>query len=270
MQTEATLYELFLDLHPLILILIVGVPASLLMWLATWLGKRWTAVGDSGGFSDFAAAIIGLLGGAFIFVGAFAVVTSWDNQSQLASSVTSEFQALGAVVEDVQRTNPDPSVHQGIFADFEKYASIVRETELGVGGVNRANPEAELVLVELENQVLDLADEPSLAPLLAQNLYQHIGEVHDARISRLAIHLPNLPVAMNILMGLSAALVLIVVGLTPVGVQHRLKRIFSASAVLISVALIVAVLALQSPSSSASVVTTPATEFLTFIAEVQA
>jgi hypothetical protein len=270
MQVEATPYELFLDLHPLILILIVGVPASLLMWFATWLGKRWTAVGDSEGFSDFAAAIIGLLGGAFIFVGAFAVVTSWDNQSQLASHVTSEFQAMGAVVEDVQRANPNPSIRQAIFANFEKYASIVRETELGLAGVDRANPEAELILADLENQVLDLAEEPSLAPLLAENLYQHIEEVHDARISRLAIHLPNLPAAMNILMGLSAGLMLLVVGLTPVGAQHRLKRIFSGSAVVISVALIVAVLVLQSPSASASVVTTPATEFLTFIKEVQA
>ena len=141
---------------------------------------------------------------------------------------------------------------------------------MGLAGVDRANPEAELILADLENQVLDLAEEPSLAPLLAENLYQHIEEVHDARISRLAIHLPNLPAAMNILMGLSAGLMLLVVGLTPVGAQHRLKRIFSGSAVVISVALIVAVLVLQSPSASASVVTTPATEFLTFITEVQA
>jgi len=270
MQIEATPYELFLDLHPLILILIVGVPASLLMWFATWLGKRWTTVGDSGGFSDFAAAIIGLLGGAFIFVGAFAVVTSWDNQSQLTSHVTTEFQAMEAVVEDVQRANPEPEIHEGIFSDFEKYANIVRETELGTAGIDRANPAAEVILVDLESRVMDVAENPTVAPLLAQNLYRHMEEVRDARVSRLSIHLPNLPAAMNILMGLSAGLMLLTVGLTPVGVLYRLKRIFSTSAVVIAVALIVSVLVLQSPSAGASSTTSPVTEFLRFITEVQA
>jgi hypothetical protein len=270
MQIEATPYEAFLDLHPLLLVLIVGVPATLLMWFGTWLGKRWTRVGDSGGFSDFAAAIIGLLGGAFIFVGAFAVVTSWDNQSQLGSHVTTEFQAMEAVVEDVQRANPGPEIHLGIFADFEKYANIVRDTELGTAGVDRANPAAETILVDLESRVLDVAEGSSVPPLLAQNLYRHMEEVRDARGNRLSIHLPNLPSAMNILMGLSAGLMLLTVGLTPVGVLFRLKRIFSASAVAISVALIVSVLVLQSPSAGASGVTTPVTEFLTFIQEAQA
>jgi hypothetical protein len=40
MTVEATPYEAFLDLHPLVLILIVGVPAALLTYFATWLGKR--------------------------------------------------------------------------------------------------------------------------------------------------------------------------------------------------------------------------------------
>jgi hypothetical protein len=270
MTVAATPYEAFLDLHPLVLVLIVGVPAALLTYFATWLGKRLTAKGDPGGFGDFAAAIIGLLGGAFIFVGAFAVVTSWENQSQLSSHVTSEFQTMTALVEDVKRADTDPSLHMPIFADFETYATMVRDTELGTLGVDRANPEAEAIIVDLETRVMAIADDPAVPPLLAENLYAHIQAVHDARASRLSIHLPNLPAAMNILMALSAALMLLVIGLTPVGVLGRLKSIFAGSAVAITVLLIVSVLVLQSPSDGAAEISKPVGEFLSFIAKTQA
>ena len=269
MTVEATPYEAFLDLHPLVLILIVGVPAALLTYFATWLGKRWTRAGDTGGFSDFAAAIIGLLGGAFIFVGAFAVVTSWENQSQLASHVESEFQAMTALVEDVKRADTDPTIHMPLYADFETYATVVRETELGTLGVDRANPEAEAIIVDLETRVMALADDPAVPPLLAENLYRHVEGVHDARASRLSIHLPNLPAAMNVLMALSAAMMLLVIGLTPVGVLGRLKSIFAGSAVAITVALIVSVLVLQSPSAGAGEISKPVEAFLAFIGKAQ-
>jgi hypothetical protein len=75
---------------------------------------------------------------------------------------------------------------------------------------------------------------------------------------------------MNILMALSAALMLLVIGLTPVGVLGRLKSIFAGSAVAITVLLIVSVLVLQSPSDGAAEISKPVGEFLSFIAKTQA
>jgi len=172
---------------------------------------------------------------------------------------------MTALVEDVNRADTDPAIHQPLYTDFETYANVVRETELGASGVDRANPEAEALMVDLETRVMALADDPVVPPLLAESLYSRVQAVHEARASRLSIHLPNIPVAMNLLMALSAALMLLVIGLTPVGVLGRLKSIFAGSAVAITVLLIVSVLVMQSPSDSAAEISKPVGEFLSFI-----
>ena len=235
-------YEAFVNLPPFVLVVIIAIPACLIMWLGILFSLRRGADSD---FTDFANSALAVVGGAFIFVGAFAVVTSWDTQSRLESSVTSEFTSVTALAEDLGSIPRESS--RTIALALSDYATLVRDTEIGTQGVVASNPEAQKALALIEVDVTATAESPGLTAHQVDNLYAHMEAVKDARKDRLTISVPNLPVTLNVMLGLSAILLLLGIGLYPASRIPWLKYFYGGSTTVVTVAMIVAVLILQSP-----------------------
>jgi len=240
-------YAAFLNLPPIVLVIIVAIPAVIIMWLGILFSLRRGADSD---FTDFANSALAIIGGAFIFVGAFAVVTSWDTQSRLESSVTSEFTSITSLAEDLGGIPRESS--KTIALSLVDYATLVKDTEIGSQGVVAPNPEAQKALAVIEASVTQTAQSPGLTSHQVDNLYNHLEAVKDARKDRLTISVPNLPLSLNVMLGLAAVLMLLGIGLYPASRIPWLKYFYGGATTVVTVAMIVAVLTLQSPVSVAA------------------
>jgi hypothetical protein len=235
-------YAAFLNLPPIVLVIIVAIPAVIIMWLGILFSLRRGADSD---FTDFANSALAIVGGAFIFVGAFAVVTSWDTQSRLESSVTSEFTSITSLAEDLGGIPQESS--KTIALSLVDYAKLVKDTEIGTQGVVAPNPEAQKALAVIEAGVTQTAESPGLTSHQVDNLYNHLEAVKDARKDRLTISVPNLPLSLNVMLGLSAVLMLLGIGLYPASRIPWLKYFYGGATTVVTIAMVVAVLVLQSP-----------------------
>jgi hypothetical protein len=240
-------YEAFLNLPPMVLVVIITIPAVIIMWVSIRFSLRRGADSD---FTDFANSALAVVGGAFIFVAAFAVVTSWETQSRLESSVTSEFTSVTSLAEDLGAIPSESS--KTIALSLVDYATLVKETEIGAQGVVAANPEAQKALAVIEASVTQTAESPGLTDHQVDNLYNHMEAVKDARKDRISISVPNLPLSLNVMLALSAVLTLLGIGLYPASRIPWLKYFYGGATTLVTIALIVAVLILQSPVNVAT------------------
>ena len=255
-------YEAFLNLPPIVLVVIIAIPAAAIMWLGILFSLRRGADSD---FTDFANSALAIIGGAFIFVGAFAVVTSWDTQSRLESSVTSEFTSVTSLAEDLGGIPRESS--RTISLALSDYATLVKETEIGAQGVVAANPEAQRALAVIEVAVTATAESPGLTAHQVDNLYAHMEAVKDARKDRLTISVPNLPLSLNIMLGLAAVLMLLGIGLYPASRIPWLKYFYGGATTIVTVAMVVAVLILQSPLNVSAESSKTIDMFITSVSE---
>ena len=255
-------YEAFLNLPPIVLVIIVAIPAIVIMWLGILFSLRRGADSD---FTDFANSALAIVGGAFIFVGAFAVVTSWDTQSRLESSVTSEFPSITSLAEDLGGIPRESS--KTIALSLVDYATLVKDTEIGTQGVVAPNLEAQKALAVIEASVTQTAESPGLTSHQVDNLYNHLEAVKDARKDRLTISVPNLPLSLNVMLGLAAVLMLLGIGLYPASRIPWLKYFYGGATTVVTVAMIVAVLTLQSPVTVAAQSSQVIDMFITSVSE---
>jgi hypothetical protein len=255
-------YEAFLNLPTIVLVIIVAIPAIVIMWLGILFSLRRGADSD---FTDFANSALAIVGGAFIFVGAFSVVTSWDTQSRLEASVTSEFTSIISLAEDLGGIPRESSRETAL--SLVDYATLVRDTEIGTQGVVAPNPEAQKALAVIEASVTSTAESPGLTEHQVDNLYNHMEAVKDARKDRLTIDVPNLPVSLNVMLGLAAVLMLLGIGLYPASRIPWLKYFYGGATTIVTIAMISAVLTLQSPVNVAAQSSQVIDMFITSVTE---
>ena len=239
-------FEAFLNLPPLLLLLIIAVPSAAIMLAAIRFSRRRDTDKE---YAPLANTSFAVIGGAFIFVGAFALVTSWENQAQLVSSVTSEFTAVTSLAEDLGGIPGESSAQ--IATSLSDYATLVRETEIGYQGLVSPNPEAQRSLALIESSITAVAETPSLTDHQVDNLYAHMESVKDARKDRLMISVPNLPLSINILLLVSALFTLLSIGLFPATKVRWQNYFYGAGITVVTTAMILAVLVLQSPANVA-------------------
>ena len=98
MQTNLSALEAFLDLPIWLIATIVSVPIAIVILLGVRISADRVEDRES---ADFGKEALAIVSGAFIFVGAFAVVTSWDNQTRFAASITNEFTSATSLAEDL-------------------------------------------------------------------------------------------------------------------------------------------------------------------------
>ena len=259
---QLTFFETVLGLNPALIVLIVGIPLALVIWLGIRLGARRE---EDGASADFGKEALAIVAGGFIFVGAFAVVTSWDNQSTLAQTVTREFSSTTALAEDLGKVGNSSAA--SLSSKLLSYAQLVKETEIGALGVVAPNPKAQQALASIEYDVDKIVTSSRLTTHQVDTIYTHLEALKDARKDRLTVSLPNLPVSILILMMLSAALALFGLAIYPPTRVRWVTFYYLAASLSVVVALIVTVFVLQSPANAAQQVSKPIDLFISSMTE---
>jgi hypothetical protein len=261
-QTNLSALEAFLDLPIWLIALIVTIPIALVIALGIVLSARRTEDSESANFGREALAIIS---GAFIFVGAFAVVTSWDNQTRFAASITNEFTSATSLAEDFGSIG-DPR-GKLVAEALVEYALAVQSNEIGANGTVGPTREAQVQLAVIEADVVTIAETASLTEHQIDNVYTHLEALKDARKSRLTVTLPNLPALLMVLLVASSLLAIFGVAIYPSSRIKWLKYFYVLSAGLIVLLIVVNILALQSPRNISTQVQKPIDLFVTSVTE---
>ena len=254
---ELSVFEKFLQLNPALVVLIVGIPLALVIWLGVRLSARHSA---DRGSADLGKEALAIVAGGFIFVGAFATVTSWDNGTALSQTVSKEFTSVTSLAEDLGWLRNSSA--ESIANELLSYAKTVRNTEIGSRGVIALNPDAQQQLVKIEADVDNIVNTSTLTTHQVDNIYAHLEALKDARKDRLTVSVPNLPPSILIVMLLSAALALFGLAIYPPTVMKWVKFYYLGAALTVVVALFVTVFVLQSPSNAAQQVAKPIDLFI--------
>jgi len=261
-QTNLSAFEAFLDLPIWLIASIVAVPIAIVILLGVRISAGRVEDRES---ADFGKEALAIVSGAFIFVGAFAVVTSWDNQTRFAASITNEFTSATSLAEDLGGMG-DP--RGKLIADaLVEYAAEVEGNEIGATGVVGPTREAQSQLATIEADVVTIAETASLSEHQIDNVYTHLEALKDARKSRLTVQLPNLPVTLIMLLVASSLLALFGISLYPPSRIKWLKYFYAISAGLIVLLIVVNILALQSPRNISTQVQRPIDLFVTSVTE---
>jgi hypothetical protein len=261
-QTNLSALEAFLDLPLWQIAAIVSVPIALVIALGMRISSNRQEDRESAEFGKEALAIVS---GAFIFVGAFAVVTSWDNQTRFATSITNEFTSATSLAEDFG-TIGDPR-GKLVAEALVEYALAVKSNEIGASGVVGPTRDAQKQLAVIEADVVAIVESTRLTDHQVDNVYTHLEAVKDARKSRLTVQLPNLPATLMLLIAASSLIALFGVSLYPPSRIKWLKYFYVLSAGLIVLLIVVNILALQSPRNVSSQVQRPIDLFVSSVSE---
>jgi hypothetical protein len=240
-------FESFLNLPPGVILLIIAVPLAALMAVAFFLSRRRGRDLQS---ADFGKEALAIIAGGFVFVGAFAIVTSWNLQSSLASHVTNEFAAATSLAEDMGDVKSPEA--KAITEQLLSYAESVKASEVGFTGVVGPSREAQVQLATIQDSVVSMVSTTALTTYQIDNIYSHLEELKDARKVRLAVTLPNLPIELISLIAISAALSLVGVSLYPPSDLKWVKYFYAISSLVVVSGLILTILVLQSPRYTAS------------------
>jgi hypothetical protein len=254
--------EAFLNLPIWLIATIITIPIAIVISLGMWLSPRRDEDPES---ADFGKEALAIVSGAFIFVGAFAVVTSWDNQTRFAASITNEFTSATSLAEDFGGIG-DPRGKLVAEALLE-YALTVKSNEIGASGVVGPTRDAQIQLAEIEADVVSIVESTSLTDHQVDNVYTHLEALKDARKSRLTVQLPNLPATLMMLLIASSLIALFGIALYPPSRIRWLKYFYVLSAGFIVILIVVNILALQSPKNVSTQVQRPIDLFVSSVTD---
>lgn len=262
MPTNLSALEAFLDLPMWLIAAIVATPIAAVIALGMWISARRE---DDPKSADLGKEALAIVSGAFIFVGAFAVVTSWDNQTRFAASITNEFTSATSLAEDFGSIG-DPR-GELVAEALVEYALAVKSDEIGASGTVGPTREAQSQLAVIEADVVSFVESASLTEHQIDNVYTHLEALKDARKSRLTVQLPNLPVTLIMLLAASSLLALFGIALYPPTKVRWTKYFYVLSAGFIVLLIVINILALQSPRNISTQVQLPIDLFVTSVTE---
>jgi len=254
---ELSFFEKFLQLNPSLVVLIVGIPLALVIWLGVSLSAKRSEDREA---ADLGKEALAIIAGGFIFVGAFATVTSWDNESALSKTVSKEFTSVTSLAEDLGTLKNSSA--KAIADELLSYAKTVKNTEIGTRGIIAFNPDAQTELVGIESDVDTIVNTSTLTTHQVDNIYAHLEALKDARKDRLTVSVPNLPPSILVVMLISAALALFGIAIYPPTRMKWAKFYYLGASLTVVVALFVTVFVLQSPSNAAQQVAKPIDLFI--------
>lgn len=262
MQTNLSALESFLDLPIWLIAALVAIPIAVVIAFGMWVSARRE---DDAKSADLGKEALAIVSGAFIFVGAFAVVTSWDNQTRFAASITNEFTSATSLAEDLGGIGDRRG--KIVAESLVEYALAVESNEIGAKGTVGPTREAQVQLALIEADVVTIAETASLTEHQIDNVYTHLEALKDARKSRLTVLLPNLPATLIGLLVASSLLALFGIAIYPPSRIKWLKYFYVLSAGLIVLLIVVNILALQSPRNISTQVQRPIDLFVNSVTE---
>jgi hypothetical protein len=261
-QTNLSALESFLSQPIWLIATIITIPIAIVIFLGIWISARRDEDSESANFGRETLAIIS---GAFIFVGAFAVVTSWDNQTRFATSITNEFISATSLAEDFGGIG-DPR-GKLVAEALVEYALTVKSDEIGSSGMVGPTRDAQIQLAKIEADVVAIVESTSLTDRQVNNVYTHLEALKDARKSRLTVELPNVPITLVMLLVASSLIALFGIALYPPSKIRWLKYFYVLSAGFIVILIVVNILALQSPKNVSTQVQRPIDLFVSSVTE---
>ena len=98
MSVDLTPYESFISLPFVVQLLVMCVPLTAVTIVLTIRTRRLG--GESRMNDNVSTAIIRFAGAAFVFLGAFAIVTAWQSSTSITNDVSREFAAVSSIDQD--------------------------------------------------------------------------------------------------------------------------------------------------------------------------
>lgn len=258
MTSELTAYESFISLPFLVQLLIVGFPL-----VAVTVGltvRTWRQGGESRMNDNVSTSIIRFAGAAFVFLGAFAIVTAWQSATSISSDVSREFAAISSIDQDTGALDiPEAAALTQKLVD---YATAVVTEEIGAQGEMVISESAQNLVYDIQDAAYTLSQSEYYSDNEITSLYKDVDSFKEARNARVAHSWPLVPEPIMWAL-LSMGLIMVVVAsLYPSG-PSRLSKWLQSGATLVVILLILGtVLQLQSGDSTAVNFTHPAEVFL--------
>ncbi|MEI8057872.1 MAG: hypothetical protein WCI29_10735 [Actinomycetes bacterium] len=169
-------------------------------------------------------ASLAFLSSAFIFVGAFTIITSYNEDARLHAAGEHEVVAAQMLMREVRQLAPtDSTVRLALGA----YVEAVLQHETGKGGVLTPSNEAEDAFGVLESTAVDVSERPGTDSYRAGEVLDSINDLKLARQERVGELGNTIALPLVALLLVMAALNLAGLGLFPSGTSRGLKRTYT-------------------------------------------
>ena len=189
-------------------------------------------------------AALAFLSSAFIFVGAFTIITSWNEDAAMRATAQTEVVAAQRLVHEVAILAPaDTTVHRAVL----DYSEAVFERETGVDGQLAPSSVAAEKFVLVERAATAVAQQPGVDAYRAGQVRDALDDLKTARQDRQVELYNTIAVPLIALLLLMAALNLIGIGLFPSGTSRVLKFTFGILVAVSAAGLLTVVIVLESP-----------------------
>lgn len=216
-----TIYASFVEMTLVVAILLILVPLlalTIILVMAVDRGDYHLRDND-----NVATTAMRLIGGAFIFMSAFATVALWQESSRLADTIGQEFGHASVVVNHLRAQEVPGS--EEIIGHLRTYASIVMDGELINPRVSSSNDGANEQVFEATRGIIKLDAAGRIESDDAKVLFDSLGGMTLARNSRLSQPYPLLPLSIFALVVVLGVSTIILAAMYPTGPDRRLKWI---------------------------------------------
>jgi len=194
---------------------------------------------------NVATAVIRFVGGAFVFIGAFSIVTAWQSTNAISADIQHEFGAMSIIAEDTM-DEQSPVAHE-IRQVLVDYAMEVRTHELAhAPHVVHSNKASQLLLrvSALQNQLAETGTVPQEE---LATMYKDFDALKQARFARFEVSpsiVPDAVIGGLLIMG---AIFILINGLYPSGPSRLIKWVQSLSGLAVVLLIVGMVLTIESP-----------------------
>lgn len=258
MPVELTPYESFISLPFFVQLLVVGVPLAAITIVLTI--RTWRQGGESRMNDNVSTAIIRFAGAAFVFLGAFAIVTAWQSSTSITNDVSREFAAISSIDQDTGAL--DVPEAQALRQKLVDYASVVVSEEVGTQGDMVVSESASTLVYDIQDAAYELSQSEYYSDKEVDSLYKDVETFKQARNARIAHTWPLVPESIMWALLSMGLLMVVVASLYPSGPSRMSKWLQSVASLVVVVVILGTVLQLQSGDVAVTNFTHPADVFL--------
>lgn len=223
-------------------ILVITIPFTAAVILLTLVARKRSLTDRAD--DSAATAIIRFAGAAFVFLGAFAIVTSWQSSNAARGDIQKEFSSVTSLVQDTRAI--DAPEAQDLRDQLVAYANEVSAVELASAPRIEISYVAEDMVYEISDAAYVLAQTDYLSSYEVGSLYKDFDTFKQSRNSRLGHSSALVPDAIMWALLAMGAIMVVVIGLYPSGPRAVIKWMQSIGGLAIVVLVLGTVLVIQS------------------------
>ena len=195
-----------------------------------------------------ATAIIRFAGAAFVFLGAFAIVTSWQSTNATLVDIQKEAAAVTSVAQDTLAI--DAPEAQAVRDKLAEYANDVRDVELAQAPQVALSTDAENLIYDISDAAYELSLTDYLSDQEIGSLYKDFDALKQARNERLGHSASLIPDAILWALLAMGLIMILISGLFPSGPSPLMKWVQSLSGLTVVLIVLGTVFTLQHSEST--------------------